>query len=576
MRRFVVGLALLLVVAQPAWTGGPARATGSPTVSATAARLPLGPAGLPESRVTRSPAPGLTLTTITRGFRDAKREFWTIGINIPVGPVQPDPDPNAAQGALGTLEKATAVAGQLMEDPAVARELAARGWQPRVEPVDYAPRLIGYPGGLIGYTLRVGRYPAPPPADDPLLTALAAAGFRTSLVYTGQDGRPDDTGPWVVRALTVDPRVFRGRIGSSVGDAVSGRETTSDLARKAGAIFAVNGGYFVIGSGDGTPGVPVGLTVVNGTPLTAATNGRAALLLRHGRARIQTLSSAYRLRIDDDEHLVDALNRPPGVVRNCGGVGGDRPTERPVHDFTCTDPDELIALTPTYGAAAPSGDGIEVVADSRGVITDVQPRTGQPVPAGSTVIQGIGADADWLAAHAAVGRRLHLDPAVTDADGRRVRFGPGDFVVNGGPRLLTGGRVTIDPVRDGLAHEDPVLRLPPSALGASFGYAFFVRGNPRTGVGIDRRGRLLIVQVDGRQENLSQGLPLKEFADVFKALGAVDAINLDGGGSSAAVLNGRLISSPSDTDAQGNRIERPVGDALVITPGREISQRTPT
>jgi hypothetical protein len=264
--------------------------------------------------------------------------------------------------------------------------------------------------------------------------------------------------------------------------------------------------------------------------------------------------------------LVDALNRPPGVVRNCGGVGGDQPTERPAHDFTCTDPDELIALTPTYGAAPPRGDGIEAVADAHGVITAVRPRTGQPVPAGSTVIQGIGADADWLSAHATVGDRLHLDPAVTDPHGHRVRFGPDEFVINGGPRLLTGGRVTIDPGRDGLLHEDPALRLPTSALGASFGYAFFIRANPRTGVGTDHRGRLLIVQVDGRQDTLSQGLPLKEFADVFKALGAADAINLDGGGSSAAVVNGRLISSPSDTDAQGNHIERAVGDALVITP----------
>jgi hypothetical protein len=263
---------------------------------------------------------------------------------------------------------------------------------------------------------------------------------------------------------------------------------------------------------------------------------------------------------------VDGLNRPPGVVRNCGGVGGDRPTERPAHDFTCTDPAELIALTPTYGAAPPRGDGVEVVADPQGVITAVRPRTGQPVPAGSMVIQGIGADADWLSAHATVGHRLHLEPTVTDAHGHRVRFGPGDFVINGGPRLLTGGRVTIDPRRDGLVHEDPALHLPPSALGASFGYAFFVRANPRTGVGTDHRGRLIVVQVDGRQEALSQGLPLKQFADVFKALGATDAVNLDGGGSSATVVNGHLISSPSDTDAQGNQIERAVGDALIITP----------
>jgi hypothetical protein len=574
MRRFVFGLALLVVlapaglVATPAQAVSPAQAAG-PAQSAGAGRvgrLPIGPAGLPESRVTQPLAPGLTLTTISRGYRDAAHEFWTIGINIPLGEVPPTPDPDADQGALGTFEKATALAQQLTADPGVARELAARGWWPRVEPVDYAPRLSGYSGGLIGYTLRVGRYTAPPTSDDPLRTALASAHFSTSLVYTGQDGRPGNTGPWMVRVLTVDPHSFRGRIGSSTGAAVSGRETTTAMARAAGAIYAVNGGFFTIAAADGTPGVPTGLTVIDGTPLTASTNGRPALMLRSGRADIENLYSGYRLRIGGDEHLIDGLNRPPGVIRNCGGVGGDQPTQHPVHDFTCTDPDELVALTPQYGTAPPRGDGVEVLAGPNGVITAVRSRAGQAVPSGSTLLQATGADADWLSAHAAVGRRLQLDTAVTDPRGHRVRFGPGDFVLNGGPRLLSHGRISINLDGDGLLHEDPALHLPASALGASFGYAWFIRDNPRTGVGTDPHGRLLIAEVDGRQDAFSQGLPIKQFADVFKALGATDAINLDGGGSSAAVVNGQLISSPSDTDAQGNHVERAVGDALIVTP----------
>jgi exopolysaccharide biosynthesis protein len=71
--------------------------------------------------------------------------------------------------------------------------------------------------------------------------------------------------------------------------------------------------------------------------------------------------------------------------------------------------------------------------------------------------------------------------------------------------------------------------------------------------------------VDGRQETYSQGLPIKPFADVLRALGAVEAVNLDGGGSSATVVDGRLVSSPSDTDADGDRVERAVGDAIVVT-----------
>jgi hypothetical protein len=535
-----------------------------------AGRLPIGPGWLPESRHTRTLAPGLTFTTITRGFPDPARQFWTIGVNIPVGEVPPDPDPDADQGAMGTYERAAAVARQLEDDPAVARELAARGWRPTIDPVDYAPRMIGYRGGLIGYTLRIGRYETRPPADDSLLAALAAGGFRAAPVHTGQDGRPDATGPWVVRVLTVDPRRFSGRVGASVGDAVSGRENTSAMARAAGAVAAVNGGFFTIGAGDGTPGVPAGLTVVDGRSLTAATAGRPVLVLRgDGTAAVTTLRDRHRLTVAGGGraagHPVDGLNRPPGLVRNCGGTGGDRPTERPVHDFTCTDPDELVVLTPRYGAAPPEGTGIEAVVGADGTVTVVRPRTGLPAPPGATVVQATGAAADWLSRHAAPGRRIRVDTTVTDERGRPVRFGPRDSVVNGGPRLVSGGRVSIDPGRDGLLHEDPDLHLPSSALGASFGYAWFIRDNPRTGAGVDARGRLLLVQVDGRQETYSQGLPIKPFADVLRALGAVEAVNLDGGGSSATVVDGRLVSSPSDTDADGDRVERAVGDAIVVT-----------
>ncbi len=225
-------------------------------------------------------------------------------------------------------------------------------------------------------------------------------------------------------------------------------------------------------------------------------------------------------------------------------------------------------LTPEYGTTPASGPGVEALVDQRGTVSALRPRTGANVPPGYRLVQAIGADATWLSAHATVGSRMHLDTTVTDNGGHRVQFGRTDSVVNGGPRLVSDGRVAVNPLADGLVHEDPALNLPASALGASFGYGWFVRDNPRSGVGVDRQGRLLFVQVDGRQDTYSQGLPIKPYAQVMKALGAVDAINLDGGGSSATVVNGQLISSPSDLDAQGHNVERKDGDAIVLVPGR--------
>ena len=61
--------------------------------------------------------------------------------------------------------------------------------------------------------------------------------------------------------------------------------------------------------------------------------------------------------------------------------------------------------------------------------------------------------------------------------------------------------------------------------------------NPRTAVGVDKRGQTLwIVVADGRQEGVSMGITLVELACLFESLGAWDALNLDGGGSSALVM----------------------------------------
>jgi exopolysaccharide biosynthesis protein len=97
--------------------------------------------------------------------------------------------------------------------------------------------------------------------------------------------------------------------------------------------------------------------------------------------------------------------------------------------------------------------------------------------------------------------------------------------------------------------------------------SFNVGRNPRTAVGIARnRRRLILVVVDGRQMPYSDGMSLRELANLMLALGAPDAINLDGGGSSTLVYadpssNGALRIANRPSDKEG---ERAVGDALAI------------
>jgi exopolysaccharide biosynthesis protein len=102
------------------------------------------------------------------------------------------------------------------------------------------------------------------------------------------------------------------------------------------------------------------------------------------------------------------------------------------------------------------------------------------------------------------------------------------------------------------------------------GPGFATGRHPRTAVGIARGGRrLLLVVVDGRQKPYSDGMTLRELATLMRALGARDAINLDGGGSATLVYSdpdssGSLRIANRPSDAAG---ERPVGDALAIVHG---------
>jgi exopolysaccharide biosynthesis protein len=88
---------------------------------------------------------------------------------------------------------------------------------------------------------------------------------------------------------------------------------------------------------------------------------------------------------------------------------------------------------------------------------------------------------------------------------------------------------------------------------------WITRRNPRTAVGIRPDGTVLLLVVDGHRHATSVGMTIEELRQVMGRLGASDAVNLDGGGSSAMVVRERLVNSPSDLDG-----ERKIGDAVLF------------
>jgi hypothetical protein len=545
-RPALVGTAFATLVAGSAFAStAAAQQPGAPAaqqVASSAQSLPLGPANLAETRDTRTIQPGVTLTTIVRG-QVGPDSFWTVEVAIPSS----SPDPDAP---------ATAVSDKATADSAAAK-LRAAGLEPRVEDVP-TPQLADAGGNSLGFRVRLGSFTTKADADA-LRTKVLAAGLGGSSIYTGWDGEPDDvagsTGPWHVQVLTIDPKKFRGGLDASYGLDLEQRETTSALASLTGATAAINAGFFVLDPKAGAPGDPAGVAVYDGRLVSEPTAGRPALVI--GDNARGTAVERFRwhgeLRGLGRALPLDGLNRVPGLIRNCGGTADDLPTSKPLHDVTCTDADELIAFDAAYGALTPSGPGAEVIVDRHGVVTAIRTATrGGAIPEGGRTVQATGNQVAPLLAAAKLGNRLQIRASLTDERGHDVGLSPRTTIVNGGPELVHDGLLHATPKADGMAPAD----------NPSFYYGWVHKRNPRTIAGVDAQGRTVLITADGRNVN-SLGLGIGEAAAVAKSFGLRNAINLDGGGSTTMVANGKVLNTPSDATG-----ERPVGDALVITPTR--------
>lgn len=113
-------------------------------------------------------------------------------------------------------------------------------------------------------------------------------------------------------------------------------------------------------------------------------------------------------------------------------------------------------------------------------------------------------------------------------------------VLTFGPALISGGQVTV-------SSSDEVGRA--------------MTSNPRTAIGQISEGHYLLVVSDGRTKE-STGLSLRQLAELMQSLGAQIAYNLDGGGSSTMVFQGRVVNSPT-TNGRSIR-ERSVSDIVYI------------
>lgn len=336
----------------------------------------------------------------------------------------------------------------------------------------------------------------------------------------------DPGGPLLVHAVVVDPRVPGVRMeaalgGGTVEEAGGGREVVQRMVTRTGAVAGVNAAFFSFDAGD-----PLGLHIHRGEIVSEPWPGRPAIGFREdGSAVMGSPQFTATLQTGELEPVAIA-----GVNRRCGA-------------------NEFVVYAPIYGSRtedAPvtaalvrvSGQKVKAGASVKGTVATVSEMQTIAPPENHLVVAGKGTAAEWLKASLKPGCELTLSFSLTE-NGKD--WSTVVEAASGMPSLLSGGRPTGD---------------------TSGGESFARTRHPRTAAGVTADGRYLLVVVDGRQA-LSRGASLAELTDIMKGLGAVEAMNLDGGGSSTLSVRGLVVNSPSDGAA------RRVSDGLVVmTPPR--------
>jgi exopolysaccharide biosynthesis protein len=489
--------------------------------------LPLGPNGLKEQRAVLQVAPGVRLLTITRGQVDAG-DAYTVQVSTRATRQQAEAD-KATLSGLG-----------------MAPELLAL---PRAQDDHRA--------GPSGWVVRDGGRYLQSAEATVRAALLVALGFPDAkAVHTSEDGLTAGRvaiGPWVVQVLEVDPRNAKV-VPALSNDTYDGTEVTSAMVSRLKGLAGVNGDFFVTAASGGTVGDVAGLSVLGGALGSESTGPQAALLLAGRGADVGVARSAVTLRSSDGAvTAVKGLNRVTGLISGCGGAPGSQPTSRPRRDATCTDANDLVRYDGRFSTSGtPSGDGgVEAVVDSRGVVQSLRSPRGGSIPTRGWVYAGTGSAAMWLTAHAKVGTRLVAQDVLT-VDGRRTAMPPA--VVAGGPLLVSQGRRDVRAVEGGFSYDQNL----------EFFHRFGLRRNNRTLAGVRKDGTLVLIAVDGRTPASSIGLTFDESAALLLWAGAVEGLNLDGGGSTTMVTGdgrGGATVRNHPTDATG---ERAVGDALVV------------
>lgn len=344
-----------------------------------------------------------------------------------------------------------------------------------------------------------------PGLDLTTFSRLESAGWNEGSVLTA-DLTEQTLSMDIVNSGTVASRAPLGELMTS-GD------------RGSQAVAAINSAFFDINFSD----APVYSSVSNGKPVVASDSKRPAFTIAGGKAVVQALTTSGKATLADGSSFELATLNDPSIPEGQIGVynarWGSYTLDRPIGG-----PDKVSA----HAAFALVHEG--KVVEVSGILTEGVGE--KPIPEGAQLLLGREAGADTIA-------------ALKVGDELDVAIGPDqkvDLGAQGSHQVLTNGEVMVPGEKDPLA----------------------TATHPRTAIGVSKDGsKVFAIVLDGRSAD-SHGMTLPELGQLFKDLGAYNAVNLDGGGSSAMIAREAGSDGPAVWNTPSDGEVRSVADALVF------------